>query len=182
MLRDFVEAAVLGEPERMLKAIEELEFAQVVGWADAMRAISRRGSVPNRTRQFFLRAYVKLGDHIRQETGDDLALIRGLRVLLPRYRGPAVRLYRGEGALKPRSRSYVLSWTADRVVAEDFARNQARNSGKKSVVLETFAPTEPIICRVHGLEEHYGQIDEYIVDRRRLHRVISKPQTDSASG
>src|SRR5580692_535091 len=40
---------------------------------------------------------------------DDLALISGLRILLPPYRGPDLWLYRGQGAPKPRTRSYGLS-------------------------------------------------------------------------
>jgi len=39
-----------------------------------MRTIARLGPVPKRTRNTFLELYLR-GDHIRQETGDDLALI-----------------------------------------------------------------------------------------------------------
>jgi hypothetical protein len=49
--------------------------------------------VPQASQELFLRLYIQ-GDHIRQETSDDLVLIEGLRVLLPAYAGPGIILYR----------------------------------------------------------------------------------------
>jgi hypothetical protein len=169
---DFVEGARAGDAERMVSAVETLEFGRIhgVGWAHAMRRIARLGSVPKRTREVFLRLYVTHGYHIRQETLDDLALIDGLRVLLPRYRGPAMRLYRGQGALEPRGRSYGLSWSASREVAAGHAQGLWRHCRGGSVLLEALAPPDAIICRIHADEDRYGET-EYLVDRRRLRRV-----------
>lgn len=86
-----------------------------------MRGVSRLSAVPDEIRQAFLRLWLRYGDGIRQETDNDLALAAGLRMLLPSYEGPPVRLYRGEGARNRKYRTYGLSWTTDRVVAESFA-------------------------------------------------------------
>ena len=56
---------------------------------------------------------------------DDLALIRGLRILLPPYTGPAVWLYRGEPAMD----NCGISWSADRKVADSHARAR-RNASR----------------------------------------------------
>src|SRR5579863_1088564 len=102
--------------ERMFKAFAMMEYSEAygpggAGWKHAMRAIARVGSVARRTRAAFLLAYDLNGDHIRQEIGNDVALIKGLWVLLPRYKGPARRLYRGQGVIGPRKRSYGISWS-----------------------------------------------------------------------
>jgi hypothetical protein len=125
---------------------------------------------PKRTHEVFLRLYVRHGDHIRCEAGGDIVLIKGLRVLLPPYKGSAMRLYRGQGALKPRSHEYGLSWSASREVAEAHANGMWRSSKRSSVLLEALAPAEAIICHIEEDEDRYGE-EEYLVDRRRLHRV-----------
>jgi hypothetical protein len=170
----FVEAAVAGDAERMLSAATRLEFGDVygAGWQHAMRATSRLDSVPRRTREVFLRLYIRSGDHIRQETGDDLVLIKGLRVLLPPYCGTAkLNLYRGQGALEPRKRSYGISWSASREVAESHAQGLWRHCRGGSVVLQTLAAPDAVISRIGHDEDRYGEA-EYLVDRRRLRRVF----------
>jgi hypothetical protein len=123
-----------------------------------------------RARRAFLRLYVRSGDHIRLETGDDLTLIRGLRVLLPPYTGPAVRLYRGQDALETRRRSYGLSWSSSREVAEGYAQGLLQYCTGGSVLLEALATPDAVLCRIGRTEDRYGEA-EYLVDRRRLQRV-----------
>jgi hypothetical protein len=172
-VRHFVNAAKMGDLDALVSTpFEDLDQGAIhgAGWPAAMRAISRLGSVPNKTRRAFLRLYVRYGDHLRQEAGDDIALINGFRSLLPPYTGPAVRLYRGQGALKPRKRSIGMAWTASREVAESFAQGDWQLCDDGSVLLATLAPPDAIICRVSRTEDRYGEA-EYLVDRRRLHQV-----------
>lgn len=88
------------------------------------------------------------GDHIRSETGDDLLLADALRVLLPVYRGPSRRLWRGESAWNRRQRTYGLSWSRNAQVADHFARSHVRMIQGGTVVLETDAPAEAIVSVV----------------------------------
>jgi hypothetical protein len=105
---------------------------------------------------------------IREAINDDLALIRGLRILLPPYTGPAVRLYRGE----PPDDHGGISWTRDRKVGDLHARAR-----RPSVLLETYAPPAAIIHRLTDKET--GGEREYFVDYPRLPRVtIVKRYTD----
>jgi hypothetical protein len=173
-LRTFVQAAAIGDVQHMVsrEVLESLDYGfPRHGWSVALRAIARLGSVPKPTRVAFLRLYIRHGDHIRQEAANDLALIDGLRALLPPYRGRERILYRGQAAQTPRSRLYGLSWTASRHVAEGYAKGTWwRYSPNGSVVLHALAPADAIIARIPQSEDRYGEA-EYLVDRRRLHRV-----------
>ena len=105
-------------------------------------------------------------------------------------------LFRGASAGERRRRIYGLSWTADVAEAEWFARERQKWSGG-SVVLETLAPPEAVICAVnypapitidelkrlfpgsselnlegmHKLGSDYNHEREYVVDRCHLNAV-----------
>lgn len=169
---DFTQGAASGNAELMVASFAALDYGKYDGggWARAMRAASRLKRVPRATREGFLRVYIAHGDHIRQEC-NDLDLADGLRALLPAYRGAAVRLYRGESARNRARRTYGLSWTVRKDVALDFAEmGMYRASDGGSVLLETLAPREAIICAVPASHDRYDE-GEYIVDRRRLKHV-----------
>lgn len=173
VVREFVQGAVAGSPERMLACFDEIEMGigePGGGWVGVMRAVSRQPSVPRVTREFFLRVFIKWGDHLRQECSD-LVLADGLRMLLPKYKGPAKHLYRGESFLNRRRRTYGLSWSASADVARCHAeKTLCRSFPGGSVLLEAMAPANAIISRVRLSEDRYGE-SEYVVDRRRLTSV-----------
>ncbi len=107
-----------------------------------------------------------------------------------------MRLFRGASAGERRRRVYGLSWTTEVAEAEFFARERQVWDGG-SVVLETLAPPEAIICAVdypepvtvaelkrdfptipktdlEGIVERSGQHHherEYVIDRRYLSAV-----------
>ena len=180
-VRDFVMSAASGDVPRMLDAIYDGGLDYREGWPRAMRAVSRFKSVPSSIRETFLRVYIREGDHIRLQC-DDLALADGLRVLLPRYRGPARRLYRGESFRNRCRRTYGLSWSASRDVARQFANRYYRSSDGGSVLLEGFASRSAIICAPALIDDRYGE-EEFIVDRRRLSavRVAERFAQDAAA-
>src|SRR5690606_17139289 len=89
------------------------------------------------------------------------------RMLLPPYDGAPMLLYRGEGARNLRRRTYGPSWTKSREMAETFAlQDRWRYTRGGSVLLETLAPAEAIICASDEFQE-----EEYLVDRRMLDNV-----------
>jgi hypothetical protein len=172
-VREFVAGAVAGSPERMNGCFDDLDLGggeSGGGWAGAMRAVSRQPSLPHITREFFLRVFVRFGDHLRSEC-DDLVLADGLRMLLPKYRGPAIHLYRGENFTNRRRRTYGLSWSASADVARCHAKGcLCRSSLGGSVLLETMASADAIICRVPKSQDRYSE-EEFVVDRRHLTSV-----------
>ncbi|TCA38498.1 hypothetical protein E0H72_26430 [Rhizobium leguminosarum bv. viciae] len=164
-VRTFVMAAQAGD----IKALSDIvcQFDLVFGLGPAcLRAAARLPDVPWWTKKYFRELHYRDGDHLRQELGDRI-LVDAYRVLLPSYRGPAVLLYRGEGADNRRRRCYGLSWSANRSVAERFAEGTSRMYEDGSVLLETLAPPEAILMK---MPKRYGE-DEYLVDRRSLRAV-----------
>ena len=135
-----------------------------------MRGIARLETVPDHIREWALGWWCRSGSHYRLEVGDDRVLLDALRVLLPAYDGPAVQLYRGDGARSRRGPSYGPAWSSERDVAEAHALGLWRGTPGGSVLLSTFAPAEAIMCNVGAHNNDYGE-DEYLVDRRRLGRV-----------
>jgi AraC-like DNA-binding protein len=119
-IRDFVEGARAGDGHRVLRAIEAFETSVLDGWKKGMRAIAKVDDVPNEFRERFLRGpWLVEGDHIRSEVSDDLILLDGLWSLLPRYRGPALILFRGDSIYNRRRRTYLEH--IEEHLAEDIA-------------------------------------------------------------
>ena len=126
---------------------------------------------PAKFRRHCLQIWLSWGDGLRSEVNDDLLLIRLLRVLLPKYTGPALTLYRGDTFWNRRRRTYGIAWTTNIAVARNFANRPAqRMSQGGSVVLKTVAPAAAIICAPKLLDNRYAE-HEILVDRRRLHRI-----------
>jgi hypothetical protein len=111
---------------------------------------------------------------------DKRAQLDALRILFPRYHGPAVRLFRGADSREARLHNnlYGASWSASIEEADWFAREyQCRLGG--SVVLETLAPASAIISAPAINGPHWENLDgtrlydekEYLVDGRRLRTV-----------
>ncbi|WP_157959875.1 hypothetical protein [Devosia submarina] len=137
----------------------------------AMKACARLQSVSPDIRTSFLKFWLTHGDTMRSQVASDLILIGGLRTLLPPYQGEPVQLFRGETAGNRQRRTYGMSWSAQRSVAESYASVRADRNDGGMVVLGTFAPTEAIISApgliVPGINE-----GEYIVDRRKLGEIL----------
>ncbi len=165
----FVAAVASADLEEIADSIGPLEALSQ--WRAALRAITRLPPPPPEVRRAFRRVWMSCGDALRTEAGDDLVLIKGLRVLLPRYTGPAVVIYRGEGASNRRRRTYGLSWSLREDVADQYARRPWWRSGRGgSVVLRTHAPAGAIIAKVPDAGDRYAEA-EVLVDRRMLGRV-----------
>jgi len=158
------------------------------GWRAVIRAVAKQvQTVSPDIQQAFLRVWTDSKD-LPNSVGDHPALCAAARVLLPAYQGPAVHLFRGTRANEHRRRTYGVCWTADIGVAEDLAR--ARQYDEGSVVLETLAPPEAIICAVEYPESfsqdeiarhksecpniqitEFHEEREHVVDRRHLNAV-----------
>jgi hypothetical protein len=174
---DFVQGAATGNPQLLIKGIGALDYGQFDGggWIRALRSVGRLPSVPDVTRKGFLGYFLSYGDHLRQELSQGLTdegVIKGIRMLLPKYEGPAIRLFRGEQFENRRRRTYGLSWSASADVARRFAERDPfhRTSKGGSVLIETVALPEAIICAPALLGNWLNEY-EYIVDRRRLTSV-----------
>ncbi|QAU44197.1 hypothetical protein [Bradyrhizobium guangzhouense] len=160
----FVEALRTSAEALLVEAMNDTEWAPGL-----LRKLATLPDVPDSSRAMMLSAWIRWGDSWRNNVNNDVLLIDTLRNLLPPYRGGEVRLFRGDSAFNRRRRTYGMSWTVDRIVAESFAEGNASMYDGGTVVLETLAPSTAIICVPHDHIEHaYAGEVEYLVDRRRL--------------
>lgn len=167
----FIDALKKDDRQQLCEALEQIDENVASGWRRTFLRIARLDSIDQGLRLAFLQIWLESGDHLRQEVGDDLLLVRGLRVLLPPYDGPAVTLYRGETAGNRRDRTYGLSWSSDRNVAEAYATTGlCRTCEFGSVLLQALSPPEAIICAPAAHDDRFAEA-EYLVDRRRLRDV-----------
>src|SRR5262249_8424327 len=185
----FERACQTGDVAALYEAVNFINERTVDGWTVAIRRVARKvRRVSPQIRSAFQDVWIQ-GKMLALRVGDNRALCRAARVLMPRYRGSAVRLFRGTGAGERRRRLYGMSWSADVSVAKRFALERREWNGG-SVLLETLAPPAAIICvvaypkpfteqeiarirrehpHIHITEFHEER--EYVVDRRYLNRV-----------
>jgi hypothetical protein len=166
---EFVRACKLDDPRLLLEAADNLiNKAPCRGWDIALRKIGREIHVPLSAETWS--AFLKVWSETQNlGLSNNPVLCSALRVLLPPYQGPAVQLFRGASARERARQCYRVSWTSDREVAEHFAQlYRVDESG--SVLLETFASPEAILCDVTAAGGSYGEA-EFLVDRRHLGRV-----------
>ena len=148
-----VDAVVGADAAALSRAIREADAHG--GVPRAIRMLGRLPSVSSASREVCLALWRLEGDRLRREAGDDIALVRALRVVLPPYEGPGLRLWRGEWALNQRHRTFGLSWTSHRETAQAFAEGHKDEAIGGMVLLE--AEVCPLL--------------EYLVDRRQLDDV-----------
>ncbi|CAH1696841.1 IncF plasmid conjugative transfer protein TraG [Hyphomicrobiales bacterium] len=170
-IREVVAAVRGGEADRALQAI--CHAADLYISREAFLRIARLPPAAPEIQDAFLMLFTSNGDSLRSMVNDDRVLARALRVLLRSYSGPAVRLWRGELAANARYRRYGASWTVSRDVAEAFAQSEIRRQSRGgTVVLETLAPPEAILCARALHPDHLESNEqEFIVDRWKLNKV-----------
>jgi hypothetical protein len=175
----------------LMKAIERNDWRRVYDnmtadmfpWAMALSQLAKLQDVPAEIQETFQSAWIETKT-VPAQVNNHRLVCAALRVMLPPYTGPAVRLFRGAGFNEHRKRQYSLSWTEDYATAERFARDYSvMHSG--SVILETVAPPAAIIAKVKYPEpyteaereemrlgnirfDEYHEEREFLVDRRGL--------------
>jgi hypothetical protein len=163
-----VDAVVGADAAALSRAIREADLYG--GVTRAIRMLGRLPSVSSASRDVCLALWRLEGDRLREAAGDDIALVRALRVVLPPYEGPGERLWRGEWALNHRHRTFGLSWTSHRDTAEAFAEGHRDEAIGGTVLLEAEVAADAIICVLAVTGRTDGAL-EYLVDRRQLDDV-----------
>lgn len=162
----FVEVVERGDADGLHESLDEL-YQSFGNMSAGFRALRRTAGAPPGMRKAFLKLSQSDGDDLRSDC-EDPALLDGLRLLLPAYTGGPRRLYRGDSLFNRERRTYGISWSSARTVADIFARERSSRYQRGTVLLETIAPVEAIICRVPS--DGYREA-EFVVDRRKLGQI-----------
>ena len=162
----FVISAQTGDAARFEKSFELMDLSGT--WRRAFRALIRSGQVDDSIKPVFTEAWLRSGDRMSDQVGDNLVFVSALRLFLPAYEGPTLTLLRGDSFWNWERRSYGASWSADRDVAKSDALQARRVRLGGSVLLQASAPPEAI---VFAPASGHGNEQRHIVDRRLLHEV-----------
>lgn len=177
---DLVDAVRASDIERFDDALEALDYEDDA-FTLAMREVAK---LPNPSAEFqswCFQLWLRHGDHIRGLTNGANVLAAGLRVLLPPYTGPALKIYRGDSWFNRRRRTYGPSWTTSIEVARHFASNTLhRTCVGGSVLLETMAPAEAIVCAPAQIDDRYGKSSRDGSARSTRSSVSSSAHADHA--
>ena len=149
-------------------ALDKIEAAGF--WRSAITAMIQIGKPHPEISAGFHTLWTARGDRIREQAKDDDLLRDALRILLPVYVGPGLKLYRGESVDRWKTQTYGFAWTEKIDIARMFARGLNAVAGQGGVLLSADAPTEAIIA---GHNEHtiYLGENEYVVDWRQLREI-----------
>lgn len=137
------------------------------------KAVASRIVARKRIRQTFRLKFqiywTMAGHHIRAQIGDDRILVTLLKVVLPKYDGPDMVLFRGENADRLTINRVGMCWSASEGIARMFGRGlNAMHSG--GVLLKCQVPAEAIIAGPSNHSRYLGE-EEFTVDSALLSRV-----------
>jgi hypothetical protein len=173
LLRDFKLALLADDVDALSGLCSRIdgEFIWPQAWR---RVINIKEDLSDDVRDFFLQAWFRNGSHLRQECGGGLLLIMALRKVMPPYTGNGMTLYRGETAANRKRRTYGVCWSANKSIARQHAeRGDCRGAEGGSVLLQADVPASAIITHIGATDGHIEE--EYLVDRRCLQKVQSRP-------
>jgi hypothetical protein len=142
--------------------------SETSSWREAAKLVTRLPAPSDEIKGAFEAAWV-MSKPIASLIRDRRLLAKMLKLLLPGYPGPALKIFRGTRYRERRSRAYSFSWTTDVTVATAFAQQWIGMPGG-GVVLETMAPPEAILLVRGDTKDSFVEF-EVIVDPFALQSI-----------
>ncbi|MCG7388312.1 hypothetical protein [Pantoea sp. ACRSB] len=135
-------------------------------WLPFVQRMSDSGLITAALQNAFHITWVESGHIIRNQINDDEAVAFLLSKLMPPYSGEGMTVFRGENEIRFKSGLIGFCWTANREIAERFARglNACKGNG---LLLEAYAPSNAIFS-VPNEHSRYLEEDEVTVNPRKL--------------
>ncbi len=110
------------------------------------------------------------GGHIRRHVSDDKLILTWLKLILPKYDGSELQLYRGECQFLYDQGLIGFSWTPNKQVAEMFARGlNAIESG--GVLLSAKVAPEAILSAPNSHSANWLSESEYTCDPTQIDSI-----------
>ncbi|OKA28554.1 hypothetical protein BOH74_03525 [Pseudomonas versuta] len=144
-----------------IEAIRKLIYA--IGnnegkWSFFISSLLKGVEVTDEAKAQFHTVWIELGGRIRNQVGDDRALSEMLSVLLPKYGGEKIRLYRGESSERYKAGRIGFCWTPRIDKAEMFGGGLNAYYGDGGMLLAFNADPASIIS---GPNEHSRYLNEH---------------------
>jgi hypothetical protein len=148
-----------------LKTLREITNA--ARWRDIAESVALRQEAFPATDDDFGTYWIEAGRSIREQVADDKLLCHLLRLVLPKYAGVAVTLYRGENIGRWQAGNVGLAWTPDPEVARMFGRglNATKTGG---VLLQGIFEPASIISSP-SRHSRYLQEEQFTVEPSLAH-------------
>ncbi len=162
--REFLQRRDSHGIEAAMRALDRLNC-----WREALGQLMTGPSPNEALGSALLWFWISYGFHIASSLKGDLILVDAFKYLLSPYRGPGLKLYRGELRSRHRERIYGLSWTPELSVATIFANRRLDDEGP-GVILEIEA-TPDMIAASPGEHTSWLQEQEYVIDPRLIQAV-----------
>jgi hypothetical protein len=162
---------MLNDWEAVKSVIAEVEAAGL--WREAFRSIIRIERPHPEICEGFHSMWTERGHRIRGHVRDDPLVLDALWVLLPPYTGEGRTLYRGESVARWLGQACGSAWTSREEIASIFAEGLNAVEPDGGVLLVAEAPAAAIIAGPSKHSVYLGE-HEYVVDRRKLLKIISK--------
>ncbi|MBC5853460.1 MULTISPECIES: hypothetical protein [Pseudomonadati] len=110
------------------------------------------------------------GGHIRRHISDDKLILKWLKLILPKYEGGELQLYRGECQFLYDQGLIGFCWTPKKQVAEKFARGlNAIESG--GVLLSAYVSSEAILSAPNSHSADWLEESEYTCDPTQIRSI-----------
>ncbi|WP_217516220.1 hypothetical protein [Vibrio metschnikovii] len=110
------------------------------------------------------------GGHIRRHISDDKLILKWLKLILPKYEGGELQLYRGECQFLYDQGLIGFCWTPKKQVAEKFARGlNAIESG--GVLLSAYVSSEAILSAPNSHSADWLEESEYTYDPTQIRSI-----------
>ena len=167
-------------PSRLLRAIENNDLISMPSlleqlkqhrtWTEFFNYLQPRLCISPEIKDLFHTHWTECGHIIRQCVANDVQLVVALKVVLPRYRGPELLLYRGESVERWKAGQLGLCWTTQQATAQIFACGLNAIEPYGGVMLSALAAEASIIASPGAHSNWLGEA-EYVVDPSRLTEI-----------
>ncbi|ATM98000.1 Uncharacterised protein [Yersinia frederiksenii] len=144
------------------KPSEEKIFLEEIhdqgNWIQFIKFVKAQDSISLELQEAFHLMWIERGHFIRNKIGNDEKLLELISVMLPKYNGEAITVYRGENETRFNDGMIGFCWTTSKDVAKKFGcgLNACQARG---LLLQANAPASAILAGIHWHSIYLGEYE-----------------------